>query len=266
MRLIYFVLTFAATWAFWLAPGALPGSHQLGAGVVGTLFLFLGIFTPAFAAIAMTARAEGQIGVAALIKQLFKWNVAARWYLFAVTYIVVIKLTAVLVNRVAFGAWPEFGAEPIVLMIAATAFSLVTFGQSGEELGWRGFALPKLADRIGYGWAAIVIGVIWAAWHYPLFFMDGVARPGYSILLFTIQVTGISVAVTWLYVRTGGSLWLTMLMHSAVNNLGPIVRTADRAADDPLTLDAPPMVWITALLLWVPATYFLVRMPPTRTK
>lgn len=264
--LIYFVLTFGVTWAFWLAPGALPGGGQLGAGGAGILFLYLGTFTPAFVAIAMTARAEGQLGVAALLRPLFKWNVAARWYVFAASYLVVIKLAAALVHRVTLGEWPEFGTEPIIVMIGATALSLVTLGQSGEEVGWRGFALPRLADRIGYGWAGIIIGVVWAAWHYPLFFIPGVSRPGYSIVLFTIQLTGISVGVTWLYARTGGSLWLTMLMHAAINNTGGIVRTAAAAADDPLTLAAPPMVWIYAAMIWVPATYFLVRMPPTRTK
>jgi membrane protease YdiL (CAAX protease family) len=88
-----------------------------------------------------------------------------------------------------------------------------------------------------------------------------VGRPGYSVLLFTLQVTALSVGITWLYAHTRGSLWLTMLIHAAINNTGGIVQSASAPARDPWTLSAPPMVWIYAAVLWIPAIWFLVRMP-----
>ena len=71
----------------------------------------------------------------------------AFWYLFALAYIPAIKLTVALVHRLATGAWPRFGDEPWYGILAAIAFS--TPFQAGEEIGGRGYALPRLAtDRV----------------------------------------------------------------------------------------------------------------------
>ena len=134
-----------------------------------------------------------------------------------------VKLIVALLHRVLLGAWPRFGDEAWYVMIAATIFSLIVGGQTGEEIGWRGFALPRLAARFGYGIGSIVLGVIWALWHLPLFFVRDADTYGQSFFLYTLQVIAISVAMAWLYQRTNGSLLLTMLMHAAINNTKDIV-------------------------------------------
>jgi uncharacterized protein len=100
--------------------------------------------------------------VRALLSRLFAWRVSARWYLFVVSYVAAIKLTVALVHRVATDAWPRFGDEPWYLMLAATVFSTLIGGQAGEEIGWRGYALPRLAARFGLARASIMLGMIWA--------------------------------------------------------------------------------------------------------
>src|SRR5260370_37922863 len=103
------------------------------------------------------------------------------------------------------GPWPRFGDAPRYLMIAATVFSTVWGGQAGEEIGWRGYALPRLAARFGLGGASILLGVLWAAWHLPFFFMPEADLYGQSIPLYVLQVTALSVAMAWLYANTRGS-------------------------------------------------------------
>jgi len=144
-------------------------------------------------------------------------------------------------------------------MVAATLFSTLIGGQSGEEIGWRGFALPRMAARLGLGGASIVLGVIWAGWHLPLFFVPGVDTFGQSFPVYLLQVTALSVAIAWLWWRTGGSLLLTMLMHAAINNLN-VVPSVPRAVLSPFRPDAPPLAWLSLVVLWIPAVYFLVRM------
>lgn len=260
--LVFFALTFAVTETCFIAAAAWSQSPPPGTGSLAgiTALVLLGTFTPAFVALALTARAEGGAGVRALLSRMFRWQVSARWYVFAVGYIAAIKLTVALLHRVATGAWPQFGDEPWYLMIAVTVFSTVVGGQSGEELGWRGYALPRLASRFGLGGASVLLGVIWACWHLPLFFLRGADTYGQSFPVYLLQVTALSVAMAWLWWRTNGSLLLTMLMHAAINNTKDIVPSAVRAPTDPFALSTSRTAWLSLALLWLAAGYFLVRM------
>jgi membrane protease YdiL (CAAX protease family) len=225
-----------------------------------SIVILLGVFCPGLVAISLTALRDGSNGVAALLRPLFQWNVGARWYLFAAAYMAAIKLSAAAIHRLLLGAWPRFGSEPLLLMIGATILSLVVGGQTGEEIGWRGYALPRLASRLGFGSAALLLGVIWAAWHLPLFFfLQGDVR-GQSFVVYLLQVTALSVAFAWLYLKTGGSLLLTMLMHAAVNNTKDIVPSAVPGATNPLTMSGSVIAWLTVALLWICAAWFLTRM------
>lgn len=258
----FFALTFVATWTFFIAAVVWSGKPAAGASLglgINALILF-GTFAPAMVALGLTARTEGGAGVRALLGRLFAWQVPARWYVLAAGYMIAIKLAAALVHRVVTGAWPRFGHEAWYLMAAATVISTLVGGQSGEELGWRGFALPRLAERFGLGPASIVLGVIWAAWHLPLFYLHGADTYGQSFPVYLLGVTALSVAIAWLYWHTNGSLLLTMLMHSAINNTKDIVPSVPRASMNPFAPDASLLSWIAAALLWIGAGYFLVSM------
>jgi len=258
----FFALTYVVTWTFFIAAVAmsrsLPSGGALGPGIYA--LVLLGTFAPSLVALALTARAEGGTGVRALLSRLFEWRVSARWYVFAVGYMAAIKLAGALVHRLVTGAWPQFGHDAWYLMLAATFFSTVIGGQAGEEIGWRGYALPRLAARFGLGPASIVLGVIWATWHLPLFYLRGADTYGQSFVAYLLQVTALSVAIAWLYWRTRGSLLLTMLMHAAINNTKDIVPSIARIATNPFAPNAALLGWLTTALLWIAAGYFLVRM------
>lgn len=262
----FFLFTYAVTWTCFITAvawsGRLPSGAPLGPGL--SALILLGTFAPSMVAVALTARATGGAGVRALLSRLFQWKVSARWYLFAVGYMAAIKLTVALIHRVTTGTWPRFGDEPWYLMIAATVFSTVIGGQAGEEIGWRGYALPRLAARFGLVRASIMLGMIWASWHLPLFFLPQADTYGQSFPVYLLQVTALSVAIAWVYWRTNGSLLLTMLMHSAINNTKDIVPSLATTGTNPFTLNASLVSWLTLALLWICAGYFLVRMPKTK--
>jgi len=244
----FFVLTFVLSWAFFV-PAVMTG-HPV---------LFLpGVFAPAIVALALTAHSDGLEGVQKLLGRMWQWRAGWRWYAFALFYILAIKLTAAGIHRVITGAWPRFGTTPWFIMIVAIVLS--TPVQSGEEIGWRGYALPRLAERLGWPAASLLLGVIWALWHLPQFFLDGADTRGQSFPLFFVQVTAMSVAVAWLYLRTNGSLLLTMLMHAAVNNTKDIVPSQVIGATNAFALSTSLVAWITVALLWICAGYFLIRM------
>jgi len=210
-------------------------------------------------ALGVTARENGIPATQALLRRVFEWRVDARWYLFAIIYMVAIKLTVALAHRAITGSWPRFGNEAWYVIVIAIVVS--TPVQAGEEIGWRGYALPRLAARFGFARASVLLGLIWACWHLPLFFLPGADTYGQSFPIWVLGVTALSVAIAWLYAHTNGSLLLTMLMHSAVNQTIGIVPDAEPNATNPFVLSASLPYLLTVGFLWVIAVYFLARMP-----
>jgi len=251
---LFFFLAYAITWGLYFAANATSAPALRG------LLFYLGVFTPGLLALWLTRRADGSPGVVALLQRLVQWRVSARWYVFALTYIATIKLTVALLYRALAGAWPRFGDVSWYVMLAATLGSTLVGGQIGEELGWRGYALPRLAMRFGIGGASLLLGVLWAVWHLPLFFILGGDTVGQSFPLHVLQVTALSVAIAWLFLKTQGSLLLTMLLHAAVNNTKDIVPSAVHGAAEAWALSTSLVARLTVVLLWIAAAYFLVDM------
>ena len=258
----FFFLTYAVTWTCFITVVMIsrgPAPTAPAGALVRGFLLLLGTFAPALVALGITARTEGRQGVRALLRPIVDWQVGTRWYLFAIGYLPAIKLCVALVHRVMTGSWPRFGTEPWYIIVVAIAIS--TPVQAGEEIGWRGYALPRLAGRFGFARASILLGLIWSCWHLPIFFLRGADKYGQSFPVWTLQVVALSVAITWLYAHTNGSLLLTMLMHSAVNQTVGIVPSANANPGNPFALSVSRVMWLTAAFLWVTALYFLVRMP-----
>ncbi|HKW88858.1 MAG TPA: type II CAAX endopeptidase family protein [Candidatus Acidoferrales bacterium] len=258
----FFTLTFALTWACFIAVIAImrqTAPAGLPLSVLRELLLYLGIFAPALVALGVTAQERGAADVRALLRRAIQWEAGARWYVFAVAYMAAVKLSVAILHRLLAGSWPPFGHELPGVIIVAIAIS--TPVQAGEEIGWRGFALPRMASRMGFAGASVVLGLLWAAWHLPIFFMPGADKYGQSFPVWALGVTALSVAIAWLYVHTNGSLLLTMLMHSAINQTVGIVSDAAPQPGNPFSFHAPLQFWLTIALLWLPAVWFLLRMP-----
>ncbi|MGH9756063.1 MAG: lysostaphin resistance A-like protein [Blastocatellia bacterium] len=259
----FFALTYIVSWTFFTAAATISGgttSPPSGLPVLSGLLFLLGTITPSLVALALTERADGRAGTRALLCRVVQWRAGARWYVFAIGYMAAIKLAVALLHRLATGAWPPFGQQAWFIMVAAIVFS--TPVQAGEEIGWRGYALPRLASRLGFARASLALGVIWACWHLPLFIIPGTDTSGQSFPVYLLQVTALSVAMAWLYWRTNGGLLLAMLMHAAINNTKDIVPSAVLAGANPFTLSASLVAWFTAALLWICAAYFLIQMRP----
>jgi membrane protease YdiL (CAAX protease family) len=251
----FFIFTLALSWTCFIGVAFLPQASSVFSDFFKTAFLLLGTFAPSIIALLLTYK-SGEWK--ALVDRIGKWNVNARWYLLAIFYMIVVKLLAAMIYRLIAGRWPEFGSEAWYIMIIAILFS--TLVQAGEEVGWRGFALPRLTEKMGLPSASLLLGVVWAIWHLPLFFVGGVDKFGQSFPLFMVQVIALSVALSFLYWKTNGSLLLTMLMHAAVNNTKDIVPSAVKGASHPFALSSSLVAWLSATILWILAVYFLIQM------
>lgn len=261
LLLRYFSLTFATSWICWLAAGLLwraassPGSSLSALG--GAVFL-LGVFMPGIVATIETGRMHGGTGVRSLLGRILQARVPLRFFVVAAVYFAVIKLAVALLYRVITGTWPPFSAVPWYVMAGSLLVS--TWVQAGEEIGWRGYALPRMSHHFGLAGASVLLGVVWALWHLPHFlFFPQADTYGQSFPVWLLQVTAISVALAWLYWRTGGSLLLVMLMHAGVNNTN-WVPSGVAGATNPLALSTSLVAWLTLSVLWVVAGLLLVAM------
>src|SRR5436190_9998616 len=119
MLLSFFLIAYAITWTlFTIVAIAVPVSTPAGYAMV-----LLGAFSPAIAALALTARSEGRRGVRALLERILITDVPARYYVFALTFMAAVKLTAALFHRLLLGAWPRFGGSELFVMPLGVLFS-----------------------------------------------------------------------------------------------------------------------------------------------
>jgi membrane protease YdiL (CAAX protease family) len=219
--------------------------------------LLPGVFAPSLVALGLIAKDEGASGVKTLLSRLFEWRVSIRWYLFAFSYMAVIMLAVALVHRLFIGAGPLFRTPPWFSVVVSMIVSVPV--RASEEIGWRGYALPRLSARFGIRWASVVLGPIWACWHLPLF-IQGMPAHGQSFAMFVLEVTALSVAMAWLYSKSQGSLLLVTLMHSAINETLGLV-PIDVLTASPIALGVGTVAWLIDALLLMTAIGFLLRMP-----
>src|SRR5262245_32037828 len=118
------------TWTLFIAVArAIPARTPLGYALV-----LAGAFAPAIVALSLTAWQDGAGGARTLLRRLLISNVPARYYVFAISYMLVVKLTAAGLHRVILGGWPRFDTASLLVIPLAVAFS--TPFQAGEEIGW----------------------------------------------------------------------------------------------------------------------------------
>lgn len=214
---IFFLLACAISWLLW-APLWLPFF-----GLKTTAFLpyqhGFGGLGPMLAALATTALFQGKAGLQVLGKRCFQGK-PLTWTAIAVLLPFAFALLGGLIARFSDGVFPDFSkmgrsAEfPELSIVGFLLYNIFFFGY-GEEVGWRGFALPRLQEKHSPLRATLVLSVFWALWHLPLF----AYRPGYASMdlagaagwLFSIVAGG--VLFTWLFNGSRGSLLACALFH-----------------------------------------------------
>lgn len=217
---LFFLLVFAFSWSIW-APIVFAGDdlstlHHVAIGI--------GAAGPSVAGVLCTARDEGRRGVRKLFASLVDWRLAARWYALCLGGPLAVALAAVGLHRLAVGDDATFHLEMSTVLLSAPLLVVGLFiGPLQEELGWRGYALPRLVDRWGGVPAALVLGVPWACWHLPLYAMDAGGQERAPLVAFLISVVALSVLYAWFWTATGGSLVVALLLHSATNAAGVVL-------------------------------------------
>lgn len=221
--IFFFVMAFGFAWLLEL-PVVLS---ETGTGVLpytlpplAITFLIAGatFAGPTVAAFIMTGATEGRAGIRRLLRRYVQWRVGIQWYLFVLLAIPAIELLGAIVVPGALASYQPLTLTMVLAYPLAFALTFLLGGPLGEEPGWRGFALPRLQRRYGPLLGSVILGVLWACWHLPLFW-TGVWTPPTipNIFMYIVMITALTIIMTWVFNHANGSLLITMLMHASFN-------------------------------------------------
>ena len=256
---VFWITTFGLTWASWI-PAARQGTQALTTGPLG----IVGVFVPSVVALILTALTAGTDGLRDLLRQLLRWRVAPRWYLFVLGMPALMALAGIALGQMLHAPAPDWRSTPVHMLLPAGAAAVspwvllaplfvqqVLFSSPlGEEIGWRGYALVRLQQRYRPLSASLLLGILWGLWHLPRLWA---ASPGASGLPFLTSVVGAvlgtvatAILFTWVFNGTGGSLLLVLLLHAAYNTTGLFLPAAPDGA-------GLVVAWLVALAVVVRA-------------
>jgi membrane protease YdiL (CAAX protease family) len=213
--LAFFVLTFAITWGLALLLVIFPATIKalFGAVSVSNPLFILAVAGPSIAASILTFSRGGWSGLLELYRRLIQWRFGVQWY---ALLLLGIPMVVFCISRVA-GSKIIYDLSTPTLLVLHLLNELI-LGPLGEELGWRGFALPRLLERYSPFKAGLLLGIIWGAWHLPSFFVSGLPQTQLAIPMFMLGALCLSILATWVFVHTGRSVLATVLFHFAVNS------------------------------------------------
>jgi uncharacterized protein len=253
----YFALTFTISWGgIVLLAGEVPGPTTPDTALpLALVAMFAG---PAVAGLLTTALVSGKAGLRELRARLFTWRVSIRWYAVALLVGPVAVFASLLVLTPFSRAYiPGILTtdDPLSLLLFALAVALPT--AFFEELGWTGFATPRLRHRHGVFATGVALAVVWGVWHYLVTVWGSAAASGtvptalfLLVVLFSFM-PAYRILMVWVYDRTESAL-IVMVMHASMLMFWlmatpGVVGTADAIAGWDMV--AWYLVW--AALLWV---------------
>lgn len=196
----FYLLAFLFSWPADLVPGE------------NAILEILGVAGPTLAAVIVANVLYGKQGSDNLFARLFHWRVGFIWYVVAIilpfligfmTVGVLVTMGETSVQTVFQMPWSLFPALLIQRLLVNV----------WEEIGWRGFALPKLQENYRALVASLIVGVLWAVWHVPSYFFSESVPAEIPFLPYFLEFIFASVIYTWIYNNTGGSILLVTLFH-----------------------------------------------------
>jgi membrane protease YdiL (CAAX protease family) len=256
----FFAATHTVSWILWV-PMALSSQGFLSIQISPILGIMLGGMSPSLVAIVLTAVEGGRNGLRDLLGRLLRWRVAVQWYALVLFAPAVLMVCALVINAVLEATTlrlPTVGNWAAVL--ALFVFTLLFGGPLGEEIGWRGYALPRLQSRQSSLVASVVLGAVWGLWHLPLFWIEGSLQAGIPATWFVASIVAESIVYTWVYNHTRGSLLPVCLFHAAINTWAKLILLPALAAGlRPLLLAFGAEVVLAVIIVAVERPSFVSR-------
>lgn len=176
-------------------------------------------YGPTLAALLTAGIVYGRDGLRALWARVSRWRIRPR--LLALALLGPLLGSAALIALAYFAGvdmTPGQDGIPVPKLIIIFFFFAVVDGPIGEEIGWRGFLLPRLLEKHGAIVASLIVGLVWFAWHVPLYLATGRETLSLAFCVgYALNNVAFSFIHTWFFLRSGGSALLAILLHTAGN-------------------------------------------------
>ena len=231
---IFLFLAFLISWSLFLIPLAFKNADTQTHQIITTIAFALAMWGPGIAAIVATLKSGGSLSDLNLRRLGAKRYLIWAWLLFPILSVATGLVTVLLgfgefdpdllfINKTLAALPPDAGLTPTLLIAAqvGAAFTIAPLINMllamGEELGWRGFLLPKLLP-LGQWKAIIISNMIWGFWHAPAI-LQGLNYPEYPIVgvfMMVVFTVLLGIILSWLYLNTK-SPWIPALAHGAIN-------------------------------------------------
>ena len=211
--LYYFSLTLAISWAGIFIIFAVRGFDLSPMQPLEGVLIFLAMLSgPSLSGLLFTTFCDGYEGLRQLGARMMRWQLGVHWYAFALLTIPMILLTMLPFLSVAVD--PVFAPR-----FNWALFAVGLLAGSVEEIGWTGFATPRLLARLGVTFSGLLLGLVWALWHLLVDFRYnaqtmGAAWPLEFAIVYLATLTPYRMLMTWVYSNTQ-SLLLAILMHAS---------------------------------------------------
>jgi len=220
--LTYFVLTFIFTWGCMVLavyPGGFPISDEQFE-TAGALVYVAMLVGPTGAGLLLTGFLDGRVGFRKLLSRLIRWRVSPRWYAVALLTAPLLIITVLMgLSLVSSEFLPAiFMSDKKTAVILSSVAAGLAVGLF-EELGWTGFAIPRLKQCYGVLTTGLIVGLVWGAWHFPPFWKSDSLTATLPLILLLGQLFSwlppYRILMVWVYDRTG-SLLVSVLMHASL--------------------------------------------------
>jgi membrane protease YdiL (CAAX protease family) len=252
---IFLGLTLAFSWFIFWGPLALFKIPTISFvsdvnGPSWAIALFLvGGFVPSLLATFLTLKKEGVSGLRLLGRRIIQFKLGWRWYV--LIFLIVIAGTGGQLFIYNLLGKPFNGT--LFLAQLGSFLPLLIIGPLSEEIGWRGYALAKLQTRWNALTSSLIVGLVWALWHLPLFMMVGTSQHelGVPFIAFLIKLMASSILYTWLYNNTKQSLWSAILLHWLYTYAAQVLSSGVTRSPLYNWLEYLPYVTMAAIVVWI---------------
>ncbi len=240
--LLFIGIAYFLSWSVWI--------YSILVGETNQYLVWLAGIGPTISAMLLIAYQQGFSGV----KRLFYlgWRVGSFWYFISFLGTPLVMLVSLGLHVMMGADSPQFiDPNHMVTSLNQWLFIIVVFAYIfiftalGEEIGWRAYLLPRLQKSFSPFISSLLLGLVWALWHLPLFWMSDNFHQQLPISWFLLQILGSTFIYTWIFNRTRGSLLIALLFHTSSNaavGLLPILPLDNGGSYRPL--------WLTLIILW----------------